>query len=100
MIASEIVMSACKLLTAMAAVSFIATPAYALTIDNRDTTEYTVHIKSGASLAEILVAPGGTVENPCEPECLVAIAGLKGEKKAITDDKFIIYDGKLHKEEE
>jgi len=93
-------MSVLKFLGTALAASVIAVPAYALTIDNRDTTEYTVHIKSGASLAEVLVAPGVTVENPCDPDCVVAIAGLKGEKKAITDDKFIIYDGKLHKEEE
>lgn len=94
-------MSVLKLLGVGMVVTVLAVPqAVALTIDNRDASEYTVQIKSGASLAEILVTPGATIEDACEPDCVVSVAGLAGEHKAITDDKFIIYGGKLHKEEE
>lgn len=95
-------MSILKVLGAALGATLLVTFAQAMTITNRDSSDYTVVIQKGDEAVEHMLGAGATVEDVCDEGCIVRLADADAEEgvEANTGDRFAIEDGELMRDAE
>jgi hypothetical protein len=94
-------MSVLKVLgAALAASVVLSSQALALTITNRDAGTATILIQRGDVEDEYALPAGETMEEACEEGCVVRLAGVDGDHSAQAEDRFVVQEGNLLREEQ
>jgi hypothetical protein len=87
-----------RIVLGLTAATLLASPALALTIHNRDTSEHTVQFTKGNKTAERSLAAGELLEEACMKGCVVRLAGSDVKFKAKDDDTLMVKHGKIQME--
>jgi hypothetical protein len=94
-------MSVSKVLgAALAATLLVSSQALALTITNRDADARTVVIQKGDAESEYALPAGESMEEACEEGCVLRLADVDGDHQAGAEDRFVIQNGSLQREEQ
>lgn len=84
-----------RIVLGLTAATLLASPALALTIHNRDTSEYSVQFTKGDKTAERSLAASELLKEACAQGCVVRLAGSDVKFNAKDDDTLMVKDGKI-----
>lgn len=79
---------------ALGAVLFLSFGASAMTITNRDKTDYTLTVAAGDKDETVILAAGASLEHPCKGGCNVSLRD-GDETDATEKDRFVIEGGAI-----
>ena len=83
------------LVLGLTAATLLASPALALTINNRDTSEHAVQFTKGGKTVERSLVKGELLEEACVQGCVVRLAGSDVKFNAKDDDTLVVKGGKI-----
>ncbi len=87
-----------RIVLGLTAATLLVGPALALTISNRDTSEYQIQVTQGDQTAERSLGAGAVLEEACEEGCVLRLADSDVEFEAKGDDALMIKGGQIQKD--